>query len=74
MDVVEFDGAVGVDEVAEHAAPADGGELAGIPHHHHPPCLVVGEAGEGGEFRGGDGAGFVHDHRRTRRQVICGPW
>ncbi len=74
VDVVEFDGAVGVDEVSEHAAPTHSGELAGIPHHHHPPRPVVGETGEGGEFRGGDGAGLVHDHRRPRRQVIPRTW
>ena len=74
MDVVEFDGAVGVDEVSEHATPTHSGELAGIPHHHHPPCLVVSEKGEGSEFRGGDGAGLIHDHRRPRRQVIPRPW
>ena len=75
VDVVEFDGATGVDEVGEHAAASDGGELAGIPHHHHPPRHVFGETYQGGELRGGDGAGFVHDHRRPSGQVIpsgCG--
>ena len=74
VDVVEFDGTVGVDEVGEHAAPTNGGELAGITHHHHPPRLVVGETGKGGEFRGGHGAGFIDDHRRPPRQVVRRLW
>ena len=74
VNVVEFDGAVGVDEVSEHATATHSGELAGIPHHHHPPRPVIGEKSEGGEFRGGDGADLVHDHRRPRRQVIPRSW
>jgi anti-sigma regulatory factor (Ser/Thr protein kinase) len=42
VDVVEFDTTVGVNEVTKHAASTDGGELAGITHHHHPPRPLVG--------------------------------
>ncbi len=70
VDRVELDGTVGVGEVGEHAAPSDGGELAGIAHHDDPPSVPVGEGGEVSEFGGGDGAGFVHDHRRSPPQVV----
>jgi hypothetical protein len=42
VDLVEFNRAVSLDEVGEHAASAHGGELAGIPDQHHPPALLIG--------------------------------
>ena len=38
VDAVELDRAVGVDEVAEHAAAADGGELQRVADQHEPPA------------------------------------
>ena len=43
MDAVEFDGAVGVDEVAEHAGAADGGELQGVTDQGEAPAPGVGQ-------------------------------
>ena len=64
VDSVEFDRVVGVDEEAEHAASADGGELHRIADEHDPPSLQVGERSEFGELRRGGHASFVDDQRR----------
>ncbi len=70
MDLVEFDGAAGGGEVAEHATPTHGGELPRVPHHDHAPLVVVGETGQLGEVGGGEGAGLVDDHRRPHPQPV----
>ncbi len=61
VDLLEIDGSVAFDEVGEHAATSDSGELAGIAHHDHPPALTFGEVGESGEFGSGRGARFIQD-------------
>ena len=46
VDLVEFDTAVTVDEVGEHASPSHRGELVGIPDKDDPPAVLVGEPGQ----------------------------
>ena len=50
-DLVELDGAVGVDEMVEHATSADGGELHRVTDESEAPASVVGEGRRG--CRGG---------------------
>ena len=71
VDLVELDGAVGVDEVVEHAASADGGELHRVTDQGDAPASVVGEGGEVVEAVGGDHAGLVDDHGRSGREVVA---
>ena len=73
VDLVEFDRAAGVDEVLEHAASADGGELHRVADHHDSPRSVVGEGGELVELVGRDHSGFVDDHGRAALQVVGVP-
>lgn len=68
VHLVQGDGAVTVDEVGEHAASYDGGELVGVTDQDHPPVLPVGEVGESGEDGGGC-ARLIHDDRRPPWQV-----
>ena len=67
VDSVEFDGVVGVDEQAEHAASADGGELHWVADQHDSPSPPVGERSEFGELGRGGHAGFVDDEGRPGR-------
>ena len=72
VDVVELDGAVDVGEESEHAAAADGGELAGVADEHDAPVVVVGEGGELGELGGGGHAGLVDDDGGAGGQPVAG--
>ena len=71
MDLVELDGAVGVDEVVEHAAASDGGELHRVTDQREAPAPVVGQGGELVEAVGADHAGFVDDHGRSGGEVVA---
>ena len=71
VDSVEFDGVVGVDEEAEHAASADGGELHRIADEDDSPLLAVGERCEFGELRRGGHSRFVDDEGRAGGQVVA---
>ena len=54
-------------QLVEQPTAADGLQLAGITDQHDTPALRVGEADELVDGGGADRAGFVDDHRRSRR-------
>jgi hypothetical protein len=71
VDVVELDGAARVDELPEHAAAADRGELPRIPDEDYPPVVMVGEGGELRQMRCRRHPGLVDDHGGPGRQPVA---
>ncbi len=63
VDGGQFVGPPGAAQLVEHAAPADGLELAGVTHQHQSPSLRHGQADEVVDAAGAKHAGLVKDKR-----------
>jgi hypothetical protein len=72
VDVLEVVGVAGAAELVEHAAAADGLELAGVADEHQSPLLGLGESDESVEGVGADHAALVDDERRPRGKAVRG--
>ena len=66
MDGSQLVGGDGQAELVEHAASADGLELAGVADEYQSPALRHGEPRQLIEGTSAHHAGFVEDHRRFR--------
>src|SRR5690606_4583583 len=71
VNPVQFHRAVNVNEMGEHASPADCSELAGVADEDDAPVVLVGVAGQVGEFGGGGGGGLIHDHSGVGTEGIA---
>ena len=71
VDPVQLDGAVAVDEMAEHARAPDGGELQRVAHQRQAPAPGVGQLRQLGQLGGRDHGRLVDHHRRPRGQVVA---
>ena len=74
VDPVELDRSEGVDDVAEHAGAADGGELHRVTDQGEPPAPPVGDLDQLGKARGGDHGGLVHDDGPGREVIAALGW
>ena len=70
VDLVEFDGAVRIDEVVEHAYPPHGSELHRVADQGDAPASVVGELGKGLKSVSGEHGGFVDNDGSAGREVV----
>ncbi|MEJ7562023.1 MAG: hypothetical protein WKF45_05805 [Ilumatobacteraceae bacterium] len=71
MDPVELCGVEPFDEMAEHAASPNGGELQRIADECEPPSLIIGKLSERSEACGGHHAGLVDNDGGSCRQVVA---
>ena len=71
VDLVEFCRPVEVDEMGEHASPADRSELAGVADEDDAPVVLVGETGKGCQFGGGGGCGLVDNQRGVGAEGVA---
>src|SRR5690606_12837572 len=71
VDPVELDGAERVDQVAEHAASADGGALPRVADEGKPPVALLSKLEHLGETRGRHHRSLVEDDRRAGGQVVA---
>ena len=73
VDVLEVVGAAGAAELVEHAASADGLELAGVADEDQSPLLGLGEADEPVEGVGANHSALVNHERGAGREPVGRP-